>query len=113
MLTTAIVLFLVTALLGLALLIAVLQDKVIPFKALLLHGLFAAIALLLVVFYLFKAGSSPLVIVGLGLLLLAALLGLIVANLNIDNKIVAKLLAVVHPLFAVIGLILLIIDVLP
>lgn len=113
MLSTAIVLFLVAALFGIILLIAVLQDRVVPSTALLLHATFAAVAIILVLFYLFRTGISGLLITGLGLLIIAALIGLTLVHVNCNNKILVKLLAVVHPFIAFAGLILLIINVLP
>ena len=113
MLGVAIVLFLIAAVMGIVLLTAVLQDKPVLLPALFLHGSFAAVALLILFCYLFVSGISGLFITSLGILSVAALLGATLVFVDIKNKTVLKLVAVLHPFIAIVGFILLIIDVLP
>ncbi|KTD46205.1 hypothetical protein [Legionella quateirensis] len=113
MLGVAIVLFLIAAVFGIVLIIAVLQDKPVLLSALFLHGTFAAIALLILFCYLLVSGISGLFITSLGILTVAALLGASLVFIDIKNKTVLKLVAVLHPFIAIAGLIMLIIDVLP
>ena len=56
------------------------------------------------------SGSSPLLITSLSLFIIAALGGIALANLDMGNK---KIVAVVHPIIALAGLITLIVHVLP
>lgn len=113
MLLSAIFLFVVVAIFGLIILISILEDRPIPKPAVFLHGSIAAIALLLVIIYMLMTGSPPLLITSLVLFIVAALMGLTLATIDIRNRTLLKLLAVIHPLIAVAGLISLIIYVLP
>ena len=113
MLVSAIVLFVIAALFGLILLTAILQDRQTNKHARLLHGAFAATALVLVIIYFLINGSSPLLIASLSLLILAALGGLTLSTIDMKGKKIPKLLAVLHPVLALIGVIVLIIYVLP
>lgn len=113
MLITAIILFIIAALFGLIILTAVLQDKPSHKKVVYLHGMIVATALLLVIIYMFFNASSPLLIVGLTLLILGALGGLTLFIIDMRGGTIPKLLAVLHPLVAVAGLVALIIYVLP
>jgi hypothetical protein len=113
MLISAIILFLVAAIFGLILLPAILQDIPTPKPAILLHGSFAALALLLIVIYILIYGADPLLITSLILFIIAALGGITLVTLDIKKKPIPKLLAIIHPLIAAAGLVVLIIYVLP
>ena len=107
MLTTAIGLFVLAAIFGAVALIAILKNKPTPKPAVFIHGGVAAIALLLVI--LSVAGSTgPSPIVSLALFIIAALGGFTLFAIDIQKKPVPKLLALVHPLVAAVGLVLLI-----
>ncbi len=113
MLIAAIILFIIAAVFGLVLLIAILQNRPTHKGAMLLHGSIALFAIVLVIIYMFISGSSPLLITSLTLFILAALGGLTLATLDMSNKKIPKIIAVLHPLVALAGLIVLIIYVLP
>ncbi|RUR05885.1 hypothetical protein [Legionella sp. km772] len=113
MLIIAIVLFLLAAVFGLALLVAVLQDRPTQKAALFLHGALALAAISCVIVYMFIRGSSPLLLTSLALFILAALGGLTLATLDISHRKIPKLIAVLHPLIALAGLIVLLAYVLP
>jgi len=113
MLIIAIILFCIAAIVGVVMLVAILQDRPTHKSALFIHGTAAISGLLLVSVYMFMAGASPLLIMSLTLFVLAALGGLTLAAFDFTNKKIPKLLAVVHPLVALAGLIALIVHVLP
>lgn len=113
MLIAAIILFLIAALFGLVILIAILEDRPSHKRVVLLHGVLAGSAIFLMIMYLFMAGSSPLLITSLVLFILAALGGLTLVTLDMKKKSIPKLLAVLHPVIAIAGLVALIIYVLP
>jgi hypothetical protein len=108
MLKLAIVLFVLAAIFGLIVLIAILRNKPTPKPVVFIHGGVAAVALLLVI--LFTAGSSgegP--ILSLVLFIIAALGGFTLFATDMRKKPIPKWLAMLHPLAAVAGLISLII----
>ncbi|KTD60323.1 hypothetical protein Lsan_2101 [Legionella santicrucis] len=115
MLILAIVLFIAAAVCGLILLTAILQDKPVNKAAKILHGIFAAAGIILVLVYvfLFMPSWSSLLVTSSILLVLAALGGLTLFILGMKNKEIPKLAAVIHPLIAFAGLLALIIYVLP
>lgn len=108
MLTTALVLFAVAAVFGITLLTFVLRAKRTPRAVMLLHGLVAAIALLLVIIYV-AGGHTPSPVTSLVLFIIAALGGFILFSMDMMKKNLPKWLAVIHGLVAVLGFILLII----
>lgn len=115
MLILAIVLFLAAAVCGLVILIAILQDRPTNKIAKYLHGIFAAVALIIMVVYIltFMSSWSSLLITSLILFVLAALGGLTLFMLDMKKKPVPKVVAVIHPIIAIAGLLALIIYVLP
>lgn len=113
MLIAAIILFIIALLLGLIILTAVLQDRPSNKTAVYLHGITVGVALLCVIIYMFIVESSPLLISSLILFILAALGGLTLFTIDIKNRPIPKMLAVLHPVIAVAGLVVLIIYVLP
>ncbi len=114
MLIAAIILFIIAALFGLIILTGLLQDRPSHKKVVFLHGIIAASALLLVIVYMFlNAAVSPLLITSLILFLLAALGGLTLFIIDMRGGVIPKLLAVLHPLIALAGLVSLVIYVLP
>ncbi len=113
MLLAAIFLFLIAIAFGIAILTALLEERPAPTRAIFLHGFMVATALLLIIIYMFVNGSAPLLVAGLTLLLLGALGGLTLFTINKKGKTAPKLLIILHPIVAVIGLVILVIYVLP
>jgi hypothetical protein len=103
MLTAAIVLFVIAALLGAFNLIAVLTNKATSKPVVFAHGAAAAVALLIVVFATVKAtGASP--TTSLILFVLAATGGFVLFAMDMTKRPIPKALAVIHPLVAAAGL---------
>ncbi len=115
MLILAIVLFLAAVICGLFLLTAILQDRPVNQTVRVLHGIFAALGVLILIVYMlnFMAGQSSLLIVSLILLIVAAIGGLTLVMLAKKGKQIPKLAVIVHPIIALAGLIALVIYVLP
>src|SRR5262245_15156761 len=112
MLITAIMLFLIAAIFGLIILTAILKNQPTPKSIVFTHGPIAALALILVIIYSIRGHTEPLLITSIVLFILAALGGLTLFTIDMRNKPIPKLLAVIHPIVAVIALISLIIYVL-
>lgn len=113
MLLVAVVLFLLAATFGLALLTSLLQDRPANKSVTLFHGLFAVMAILIMIIYLFLFDESTLFVSSLILFILAALGGLTLFTLGMKKKKFPKWLVILHPFIAVAGLIVLVICVLP
>src|SRR5262245_34827121 len=110
MLLTAIILFIIAAIFGLIILTAILKNQPTPKLAVFIHGPLAAIALIIAIIYAFMMGYvQPLLLTSIILFILAALGGLTLFTIDMRNKPIPKLLAVLHPILAVIALIVLII----
>ncbi len=108
MLTAAIILFVVAAIFGLMNLIPILQNKPTQKPSVFIHGGVAAVGLLLVILAVAKAtGPSP--VTALILFVVAALGGFVLFGIDMQKKPVPKWLAVLHPVIAAVGLVLLII----
>jgi hypothetical protein len=107
MIYTAIALFSVAAMLGLYLLTLVLQKKETPKAIAIFHGLFAASALVLLIFYTLKTGSN--FYLSITLFVIAALGGLVLFTRDITGKPLPKALAILHGLLAVSGFVVLLI----
>lgn len=113
MLFLALGLFLLAVVFGLVILTAILQERPTHKIARFAHGAIALTALGLLVSYVMLYGGSTLLLTSVILLSLAALGGLTLLLLDLKKKSVPKWLAVIHPIIAMAGLIVLIIDVLP
>lgn len=109
MLVIAIILFLVAAFFGLFVLSAILKDKKTPKGMVLAHGIFAFIALLVTIAYIAGGHVDTLLITSISLLILAALGGFTLLTIDIYKKPIPKMFAVMHPVFAITGVILLIV----
>lgn len=109
MLITAIILFLVAAVFGLIVLTSILKNQPTPKPVVFTHGPIAAIALIIVIIYSVMGHMEPLLITSIVLFVLAALGGLTLFTIDIAGKPIPKLIAVIHPIVAVIALITLII----
>jgi hypothetical protein len=105
----AIVLFVLGALFGLHILTNILKNQPTPKISVVIHGLLVATGLIVVVVAVAKGGTGTLV-TSMVLFLLAALGGLTLLYIDIGKKQAPpKALAILHPILAAIGLILLII----
>lgn len=113
LLTIAIALFVIGAIFGLIVLTAVLRDKPTPKPAVVVHGLFVATALVLAIIAYLMGPHSALLATSIVLFIIAALGGFTLLFHDLMHKIIPKWLAVLHPIIAVIALILLIAYVLP
>jgi hypothetical protein len=102
-------LFALGALLGMYLLALVLQSKETPKFVALLHGLFVAVALVLLLVYAFNGG--PDLIASIILFVMAAIGGFVLIYRDITARKIPKWLAVGHGLLAVAGFILLLVGV--
>jgi len=106
MLYTIIALFALAAIFGMTLLSYVLRGKETPKGVMVIHGLFAATALVLLIMYVF--GNKPGPVESAVLFVIAALGGFIMMARDLTGKRIPKWLAVVHGLIAVAGFVLLI-----
>ncbi len=101
----AIAIFGLTAIIGMYLLSLILRDKQIPKGAAIIHGLFAVIALVLLIVY--CVGNEPGPLVSIVVFSIAALGGFIMGYRDITGRKVPKWLGVVHGLTALVGFIIL------
>ena len=108
MLTVAIVLFALAAIGGITLLTFVLRTKQTPRVLALIHGLFAAAALLLVIIFV-ASGVTPSPVASMIIFIIAALGGFTLFSIDLMKRKLPKWLAVLHGLIAVLGFILLLI----
>jgi hypothetical protein len=106
MLYVAIGVFVVAAVFGLVNLFAIFQNRTTPKVSVFLHGGIAAVGLLMVIVYVAK--HNPSLVTSLIFFAAAALGGIIMFGIDMAKKPVPKLLAVIHPLAAAVGLVLLI-----
>jgi len=111
MLILAICLFVIAALFGLFVLFHVLLDKPTPKPAVLIHGCVAALGVILV-FYANYQQPSMFLITSLIIFVIAALGGLTLLTFDLRNKPIPKIIAIIHPLVAVIALLSLVVYVL-
>ena len=103
---TAIAVFGLAAILGMYLISLVFRDKATPKGVAIIHGLFAALGLVLLIIY--CIGNTPAPIESLVIFCIAALGGFVLFYKDLTGKI-PKWLAVVHGLAAVTGYVLLLI----
>lgn len=101
MLYTIIAFFAMAAIFGSMLLTYVLRNRKPPRMNLYLHGLFAIVGLLLLLFYTFRNDPGP--VECAVLFVIAALGGLTMALRDFSGKSIPKWLAVVHGMIAVSG----------
>ncbi|OJW53466.1 MAG: hypothetical protein BGO67_01840 [Alphaproteobacteria bacterium 41-28] len=102
MLIISIILFLIAAGFGLVVLTSILQNKPTPKCFVYTHGGVAAIALLMVIYYVFEhPDHAP--IASLVLFLIAAAGGFTLFFIDFKGKKIPKWLALVHPVIAVCG----------
>jgi hypothetical protein len=109
MLAVAILLFLFAAVFGAIVLLAILKNRTTPKPLVVIHGSLGGIGLLVMLTYLAIVQITPLLMIGVSLLLIAIALGFTVFGIDIGEKSIPKWLAILHPLFAIAGVIVLII----
>lgn len=105
MLIPALALFAIAALLGVYLLLRVFKGALPAWPAAILHGLFAATGLVLLLYTAFLGGAAqpPFVMIAAGLLVVAALGGFVLVSFHARKQIPPRALAGVHALAAVAG----------
>lgn len=103
MLIYALIAFAIAAVGGLILAAHVLRDKFAPWALSVLHAAFGALGLVLLILLLFQGGASQTVLVGFGLLLVAALGGFLLASFHLRKRFPPKTIVVVHAGVAVAG----------
>lgn len=102
LLTIAIVLFVVAALLGATLLSFVLRNKTIPKALVVLHGPIAITALFVLIMYAVLYHPAP--IISIVIFAIAALGGLTLLYKDLTGKKIPKPFAIGHGMLAIIGL---------
>lgn len=103
MLAYALIVFAVAAVGGLVLAAHVLRGKFAPWALSLLHAALGATGLVLLVMLLLRGAASRPVLVGLAVLLLAALGGFFLASFHLRRKLPPKAVVVIHAGVAVAG----------
>lgn len=109
MLSFAILLFLFAAVFGLIVLIAILKNQTTPKPIVIIHGSLGGIGLLVALSFVAAGKITPVLIAGISTLLVAIVIGFTVFGIDISEKHIPKLLAILHPLLAITGIALLII----
>lgn len=110
MLVFAIVLFLIAACFGVVILKNILQNHRKPRTVVLMHGTFAFFGLLIAITYMISQEYiSPILVTGIVLLILAAMGGFSLLMFDLSKKPIPKVLALIHPLVALSGVVTLII----
>jgi peptidoglycan/LPS O-acetylase OafA/YrhL len=104
MLFLAVGLFILAALFGVFLLTRILGNKPVPGKIAMIHGAVAVVALLIVIAYMVLRGTSPQLNTSVVLFIMAALGGLTMMSFGLRKKPIPKVIAVIHPLVALVGL---------
>ena len=109
MLPIALVLFVFAAMLGVVVLKAILRNHRTPKPVVVAHGCFAGLALLLVLTYIAMGHIDTLLVAGAIVLLIAAAGGFILFGIDIFTKRPPKVMAVIHPILGVSGLVILLV----
>ena len=109
LITAAIIIFIIAALFGSVILTAILRDRPTPKPFVIIHGPLAATAIMLLIIDVVKGHTESLLIASLVIFIIAGLGGFAIYTLDSLKKRIPKPLAILHPLIAVAGLIVLII----
>ena len=107
MIVTAIVLFLIGALAGLAMAVKIFRGQTLAWSLTLVHGVLVASALLVLAIAVWQGAGDSYGLTGLGVLLVAALGGFYLLSLHLRRKNHPKPVVVVHALLAVTGVLIL------
>ena len=100
---TAVVLFLLAALGGIAMALKIFRGNVPPMPLALGHGALAAVALVLALIAVVGAEVAPLARIGVGVLVVAALGGFFLFSFHLRGKPHPKAVVVLHAVLAVAG----------
>lgn len=105
MLIYAVASFAIAAMFGVYMVLRVFKGVTPPWPAAILHGLFAATGLVLLLYVLFLAGTPQpqTVVIAAVLLIMAALGGFVLLSYQLRKQLLPKALAGVHALLAVAG----------
>ena len=109
MLQAAIMFFIFGASIGAVILMAVLKDKPTPKPAVVAHGILGGFAILMCITYIAMGHTDTMLLTGVGLLLLAAIGGFYMFGKDVYKLPIPKVVAVIHPMIALSGVILLIV----
>ncbi|WP_394233937.1 hypothetical protein [Niallia oryzisoli] len=112
MLVLSVILFAIAALGGLVLGVSGLRQRELPMWLSLIHGLVAAAGLVTLILVVLQGNAGTLAIISLVLFLIAALGGFVLFSFHLRKKPHPKGLIVIHALAAVIGFVLLLIEIL-
>jgi hypothetical protein len=107
LLLIATILLLLAACLGIGLLVPILKNKSPLKTVIVLHGLGAILAIIIIIGYAIS-GHQPFLVMIAILLILAAISGFVVLKTNINKNSIRVLLAILHPLLVGLALIALI-----
>jgi hypothetical protein len=105
MINIAIGLFLVAALFGLYMASRIFRGALPPWVAVILHGLLAASGLLVLLYALYSGAQAAPLMIGAGLLVIAALGGFFMFSYQLRKAAPPKAVVVVHALAAVLGVV--------
>ena len=105
----AIALFITAAMFGSIILRAILRNKPTPKPFVIIHGPLAVTAIALLIIDVAKGHTEPLLIASLAIFIAAALGGFFLYTIDSSKKRIPKPIAIIHPLVAISGLIVLII----
>lgn len=106
MLVAAVALFALAALIGLYMLTRIFRGALPPWIAVVLHGAFAAVGLLVLLYYTFVGASAPpppALLFASVILVVAALGGFLMVSFHARGKAPPRAIAVIHALAAVFG----------
>jgi hypothetical protein len=112
MIATSIGLFLVAAVVGIYMAARIFGGNVPPWIAVILHGALAASGLLVLLYSLYTGPQPMALMIGAGLLVVAALGGFFMFSFQLRSQAPPKAVVVVHALAAVLGVVCLLSNVL-
>ena len=96
------------AILGLILASRVLKSEFAPWPLSLLHALFGAVGLVLLIATILTGSTTQILLVGTGVLVVAALGGFFLASLHLKKSLAPKGVVILHAGLAVIGFLLIV-----
>lgn len=105
MIATSIVLFLVTAIVGIYMAARIFGGAVPPWIAVILHGVLAASGLLVLLYSLYIGPQPMPLMIGAGLILVAALGGFFMFSFQLRKQAPPKAVVAVHAIAAVLGVV--------
>ncbi len=109
MLAVAVIFFIFASVFGLVVLTEILRNHTTPKPVVLIHGFLAGIGLLIALTYAAMGHSSSLYVTGLVVLILAAIGGFTLFAIDVSQKKIPKLMAILHPILAITGVVIFIV----